>query len=362
MNAWRFGREPLEARQLLAPIPTASLITPQGPLIGETATFQVGFQNSSPTDTGYGPFLDLILPATGADGDDGITFQGATLLGSPVSATVLTFDSNGNATHPLAKDASGAPVIVHGTPGDQLAVLELPTGSFTPGEPEALVDVSTNVSPLADVGTALQVQAQAGFYLGGTPLDDPETDPSLFGSAVDGTTTPELMRITKTYLGPEDETATGLSFPQRYQVSVEVADGQTVTDLDLTDTLPSNMQFLNVASTQINGASASTTAISTPGLLTPGGTLTRRFASVTGDGSPDDATMIFNFYIPRLDADGTPVLDPATGLPAQSEDEATAQASWTPLDLATRPGFSRAIPPPTRSPTSPWRSRRRSPT
>ena len=332
-HAWRFVHEHLEARTLLAAIPTATLVTtPQSPLIGETATFELGFQNSSPTDTGYGPYLDLTLPATGADGDDGITFQSATYLGTPLAATVLTFDASGEVLHPLAKDSAGAPVVVHGTPGDQLVVLALPFGSFTPGQPEAIVQVTTNVSPLADVGTALQVQAQAGFYLGDTPVDDPTNDPSIIGPAVDGTTTPELLRLTKTYLGPENETATGPSYPQQYLVSVEVANGQTVTNLDLTDVLPSNMQFLSVAYTQIHGVSVPTTAISTPSLSTPGGTLTRRFARVTGRGSQIDASMLFDFYIPQLDSSDNPVLAPGVGLPTTSVDQANSQASWTPLD------------------------------
>lgn len=107
-HAWRFVHEHLEARTLLAAIPTATLVTtPQSPLIGETATFELGFQNTSPTDTGYGPYLDLTLPAIDADGDDGITFQSATYLGTPLAATVLTFDASGEVLHPLAKDSMG---------------------------------------------------------------------------------------------------------------------------------------------------------------------------------------------------------------------------------------------------------------
>jgi len=340
-HAWCFVHEHLEARTLLAAIPTATLVTtPQSPLIGETATFELGFQNTSPTDTGYGPYLDLTLPAIGADGgDDGITFQSATYLGTPLAATVLTFDASGEVLHPLAKDSAGAPVVVNGTPGDQLVVLALPFGSFTPGQPEAIVQVTTNVSQLADVGTALPFQAQAGFYLGDTPVDDPTNDPSIIGPAVDGTTTPELLRLTKTYLGPENETATGPSYPQQYLVSVEVAKGQTVTNLDLTDVLPSNMQFLSVADTQIDGVSVPTTAISTPSLSTPGGTLTREFTSVTGMGSPNDASMLFNFYIPQLDSSNNPVLAPGVGLPTTSVDQANSQAFWTPLNPSDLAGI-----------------------
>ena len=139
--------------------------------------------------------------------------------------------------------------------------------------------------------------------------------------------------VTKTYLGPENETATGPSYPQQYLVSVEVANGQTVTNLDLTDVLPSNMQFLSVAYTQIHGVSVPTTAISTPSLSTPGGTLTRRFARVTGRGSQIDASMLFDFYIPQLDSSDNPVLAPGVGLPTTSVDQANSRR---PGPLSTR--------------------------
>ena len=58
--------------------------------------------------------------------------------------------------------------------------------------------------------------------------------------------TPTILRLTKTYIGPEDETATGPNFPRQYRITVDVATGQTVTDLDLTDVLPGNLQFIAV--------------------------------------------------------------------------------------------------------------------
>ena len=56
----------------------------------------VTFDNTG-SATGYGPFIDLVLPTTGNDGagaatDDGITFVSATYLGAPVTSVVLTFD------------------------------------------------------------------------------------------------------------------------------------------------------------------------------------------------------------------------------------------------------------------------------
>ena len=103
--------------------------------------------------------------------------------------------------------------MVSGTPGDQLVVLALPFGSFTPGQPTANVQIQALVSPLANVGFPLSLQAQGGFALGNDALDNPTLDPSILGPTVTSTATPALLKLTKQYLGPESETATGPSFP-----------------------------------------------------------------------------------------------------------------------------------------------------
>ena len=330
-----------------SPVPTVTLSVPSSTFVGQNFTFQVTFRNTGPiTDTGYGPYIDLILPTTGADGagaaiDDGIATIlpiTATYLGIPVVQTVLTFDALGKATHPYAKDATGAYVVVNGTPGDKLVVLQLPFGSFTVDQPPAVVNVTTNISNLADVGTPLTIQARSGFQYGATPLDDWCCgDPSIIGSYTSASVTPTLFTLTKTYVGPESETATGPNYLRQYRVAVAVANGQTITNLDLTDVLPNNLQFAGSVTTTIRGVSTSTTAISTPSTTTPGGTLTRRFASVTGTGAANDAEMLFTFYVPLTDSVGSRVIDASTGNAVTSPNNASTQGSWTPLDSRDAP-------------------------
>ena len=65
----RFLRlEALEPRELLAADPLHVIGMPGTAMIGQTATIDIGFSNASPTDTGYGPYVDLYLPTTGAMG------------------------------------------------------------------------------------------------------------------------------------------------------------------------------------------------------------------------------------------------------------------------------------------------------
>lgn len=325
------------------PVPTVTATPPASPLIGEPLVFPVTFANTG-SATGFGPFVDLVLPATGADGagaaiDDGITFVSATYLGAPVTATVLVFDALGNATHPYARTAANVPVVVSGgTPGDQLVVLQLPFGSFTTTQPTATLQVTTTLSTLADANVALNIRARGGFRYGADALDNPPADPSVLGAFTPNQpVTPSILRLTKTYIGPEDETATGPNFPRQYRIDVDIPTGQTLTNVDLTDLLPNNQQFLAVVSTLVNGGAVTTTALATPSTTTPGGTLTRRFASVTGTAGTQDASLIFSYFVPRLNAAASPVINASTGDDATSVNDAQAQGAWTPLDARDGP-------------------------
>lgn len=271
----------------------------------------------------------MFLRATGADGDDGMTFQSATYLGRAVNSTVLTLTAAGVA-HPYARDANGNPVVVTVPAGfqvgDQLVVLELPFGSVTPDQPPVPVTITAAVSNLADANVPLAVAARGGFRFGNDALDNPTADPSLLGAPATATTTPTVIRLSKTYLGPEGETASGPSYPRQYRIDVDVANGQTVTNLDVTDLIPNNLQFVAVVAT------GGSTAVTTPSTTAPGGVLTRSFSSVTGGPGAADASFTFSYYAPIDDAGGAPVLDPTTGAPAPAVDDARATASWTPTD------------------------------
>ena len=106
-------------------------------LLGEEVNFVVTFDNAStdPADNvGYSPFVDIVMPATGDAPplpDNGISFSQAHVRGMNLKTTVITFDANGDATHPFAKDAAGKPLVIRGTAGNELVVVELPFGIWT---------------------------------------------------------------------------------------------------------------------------------------------------------------------------------------------------------------------------------------
>ncbi|MCX7789973.1 MAG: isopeptide-forming domain-containing fimbrial protein [Chloroflexaceae bacterium] len=319
--------------------PVATLNAPAQALIGQPFTFTVTFDNADPADTGYGPFVDLVFRATGVDGDDGITFLNATYLGAALNTVSITFDADGCVPHPYARLTDGSYQQVCGTPGDTLVVIQLPFGSFTPEQPPVEIRVQAAVSPLADLGVPLPIFARAGFQFGNDPLDNWCCDPVLLTPASPNSATwpnqpvtPTLFSVRKSYLGPENETATGPNFPRQYRVDVDLPNGQTVTNLEISDTLPPQMQFVSLDAVLVNGSPAGSVAVSTPSTTTPGGVLTRRIPSVTGTTASADASMIFPFYVPRLDAASAAVLNPATGAPRVLDNNASASATWTPVD------------------------------
>ncbi|PKO21473.1 MAG: hypothetical protein CVU38_14565 [Chloroflexi bacterium HGW-Chloroflexi-1] len=333
----------LPGAALAAPVPGVTLDVPPSPFIGEPlvfppdhepSTFTVTFDNTGP-DTGYGPYIDVFLPFSGADGqnppahDDGISFVSANYLGAPVTTNVLDCPAGGNVTHPLTGQTITCPAQPVGLFSPfvwQLVVITLPFGSFVPDQPPAPVTVNTNLSNYADLGVALPIQARSGFMFGADPLDNPATDPPIQGDIVSETVTPSLITLRKIYHGPEDETATGPNFPRQYTIAIDIALGQTVANLDVTDNLPNNMQFTSLISTN-PGATCTL-----PSTSTPGGTLTCTFASVTGGAGDTDATVTFEYYIPLRDANSASVINPVSGDDVTSCNDASALGDWDPLD------------------------------
>jgi len=337
----------LETPHLL-PTAAVTLNAPASVMIGQAFSFTASFDNSSPDETGYGPFIDIVFPVLGADGaggaDDGIDFAGATYLGAAVTAVQNTFGAQntggctgglGPVSHPYAVAlTTGARLVVCGTPGNKLVTLLLPFGSFTPAQPPAVVTVNATLSSLADAGSPLSLRARGGYQFGATPLNDwccGDASIVSHSGASSGwpasPVAPAVFTLTKTYGGLEDETATGPNFPHQYTLTVDIAAGQTVTALTVTDSLPNTMQFVSLAS-----SSPAAACSSTPSTSTPGGTLACDFGTVTGGAGASDATLTFNFYIPLSDAGGSPVIDAAGGDDVTATNTSGSAGSWDPID------------------------------
>ncbi|MBB3180299.1 VCBS domain-containing protein [Variovorax sp. Sphag1AA] len=318
-------------------------------LLGDNFSFTVNFTNTS-TQIGYAPYIDLFFPATGRDGDDGVTFVSATYLGQALQTYTLTFDASGNATHPLWRDANGNQVVVTAAsvgmqPGDQMVVVVLPYGSVANDQPVIPINVTAHLSNLADTSFSdgspnLGIGVRGAFEFGNDSLNNPTQDPTLVGAlAPDLVVHPTILTFTRSIDTIEGETTTGPNFPHTLTVTATPAPGQTLDDVVVKQPMPPQVVVTGITP----GAGGTITSLTLiDGTVIDGpaeiavalaaGTYLRDFTVTYPTMSAPTDTQV-SFYVAEFDSGGDPVIDPATGNPVNIIIAgATATGSWIPLD------------------------------
>ncbi|MFN0094232.1 MAG: isopeptide-forming domain-containing fimbrial protein [Dehalococcoidia bacterium] len=302
------------------PLPVATPVAPVEPFYNEQFAMTVAFDNASAGDVGYGPFIEMEFPPA-------VSFDAATYLGVPVAiAFNAVCPTAGPSANTFTNPLTGAVRPCAG--GNQVVVLELPFGSFTPGQPAAVIDVAARVtgSDPSVVGVAQAISALGGFRFGDTPTG---STPIYQAPANTASVTPAILRLRKVYVGPEDETATGPNFPRQHRVIADIADGQTLNSFALTDRLPNNLAFLSATAVSPGGGSVGTApAVGVPSNA-PNNQVIGSWASVTGTAGATDAVLEVNFFVPLNDADGNSVINAASGDDATSVNDAAASGVWT---------------------------------
>ena len=342
------------------------------PLIGEQFTFTVTLDNPT-TDTLYGPYIDLYFESGSsntagdetnpADPDnDGIVFDGATYLGvdlTPPQSEWLVYDGSTPLLHPYAVDIKGDPVEITTNPdgtalqeNDTLVVLQMPFGSYTPGQAPAEVVVTAHISEYSMIDLAqgatedLNVQVSNGFQFGTDELQNPATDPSVTNLNTSiNTYRPEVLAFDKNYIGPEQETATGPNYPRQYTIQVDIANGQTISNLALTDLLPDEIYFLGTSSvvnssgtpvgyTETITSTASQNTDSDSATYTNGELQITLTNPITGSSAANDLTFTFDFYVPEFYLDGTTSILGGACSEADTPivNDAKIEGDWTPTD------------------------------
>ena len=236
--------------------------------------------------------------------------------------------------------------------GDELAVIRLPLSGIAPDQPALPVRLEFTVSSSADAGVPLTVVARSGFALGADALGNPASDPSLQGADQTFSVAPQPYRVRATLLAEDGQIATGPNRPVGLRLDVDVADGQTLTGVDLSAGLAAGMQFTPITGTpasigseavgasptgswtNVNGVLVSAAAVdtATASAVAPGGTVTRTIGSVTGSSVGSDAAMVVQIHVPELDSGAAPVVDPVSGDAISLFGDAAVNASWTPTD------------------------------
>ncbi|MBM7069751.1 DUF4347 domain-containing protein, partial [Actibacterium sp. 188UL27-1] len=333
---------------VLAAEPQSTIQNIDDPLIGEPFTFTLSFENASSTDTGFAPYVNLIIPTAGTDGvydstteaftapPDGVTLDTATYFGQPVEtqSAIIVDDGFGGlqVTHPITEEAITINADLGLKAGDTLYVLSLPFGSYTPDQPAANILVTASMSENADLGQPLNIVTNAGFALGNTAVDDPDTDPPIQSATFEASNTqvvsvsPQLYTVETDFSHPGDDTATGPNHVRSMTVTVDVAPGQTLTNADIAFTLPQELVYVS--------ASAAGATFSPPPAQDNGGTdsddiVVASFANLSGS-----QTVVINFYVAEDDQTAAKVLDPVTGNDRLIDmtDSVRITGTWIPQD------------------------------
>ncbi len=285
------------------PNPLVTLDAPDQPFPGESFTFTVTFDNNG-TTPGYGPFIDVILPTSGADGSDGATFVGAAIGLLPLTdVTLRTFPAGGCVTHPFAVALNNAPTQVCGTPGDTLIVIRLPFGSFVVDQPPVEVEITAQMSPNADIGLPLSLRARGGFQFGTDELNNPCCDPTLVTPATPDSSlyptvpvTPIAFQTTKRVI--TREVASGENFPQQFVVTVDIPAGRTINNLVVTDAINPLLTYVGSSATP----ASCTTSFS-------GGVVTATCGNITGTASNADVVLTIDVLTENILNGGTGITE-----------------------------------------------------
>jgi hypothetical protein len=350
-----------------APIPTVTITGPTDVLLGNTFTETVSFENAASTGVGYGPFIEVYVPATtGPGASERATLTSATYLGAAVNFQTITLSDQitghvgtVGGYNPLVLDSSGNATFIAAPAGfkngDNLYVLTLPFGSFTPGQPKADIALNFALDNRSDLSSSggLNIAAIGGFQYGADALNNPSTDPSIRGidgtpggsTAADGLVTAssnvKLIDVTaqvNTYPG-EGETATGPTFPGNYTITLTPApavSGDPLSNLDFTLNLPNDVQYTG-GTIAISGGG---TATIVPNSGSPGGVLKVHFNSLSSA-----QTISIPIYVPQVDGTSAQVLDPGTGAPVQIDlnpNWSYAANNWTPVSAPSTAQRSRS--------------------
>ncbi len=226
--------------QGLAAVPVATLGNGEA-FIGTSVTVPASFINSG-AEVGYGPYLDVIVP-----NGSPLAFTGASYLGANLEPEATrTVREDGTIDHPYHGAVDGL------NPGDTVIILELPFGSIIPGQPTIDVDLEFDLSPAASIAEVHELGVFGGFRFGMDALDNPpldendvDGDPPLRQSSPNhGNVSPQLIEVNKSVLAPDHDTPIGPTFRHTYEITVDIAPGQTISGLQVVDSLPTSVVYL----------------------------------------------------------------------------------------------------------------------
>ncbi len=120
------------------------------------------------------------------------------------------------------------------------------------------------------------------------------SDPSFDGGYISTSVTPSVIRLTKSYVadylngGNENEIAPGPNHDQVFRIVADIANGATISNLVLADTVEDNLQVNGISTTSPSATSTSVV----------GNVVSASWTSVTGGAGSNDAVLDIGFEAP----------------------------------------------------------------
>lgn len=262
---------------------------------------------------GYKPFTDVLLPY-------GITLDGQTAIAS--------WDIDNE----IWKDLNDEEILEHPYDPD-VPIPENPEGSYRwyyfksvyssygPEQPSiTLKKLTCNLSKSdgAIINQPLTIKAIPWFRYGNDAKSNPDEDPPIKGSIATSTITPKLLIIEKKNLLPESEVATGPNFPFWFKITVDVATGEQLDNITITDELTNTMKYID--SSLISSLATISQTITDSSIVID-------YGSYTGIGG-NDITIDYQVYIPFKDTDDNVVLNESTGTSRQISTTCYCDHMW----------------------------------
>src|SRR5699024_6753278 len=120
---------------------------------------------------------------------------------------------------------------------------ELPYGSVAGGVEPHELDFNIEVSREAPLNDPIPYFVHAGFHSNNAEFTG---EGQYQDSGEELTVTPILARLHKEVDAPERETAVGSNFLNRYTITTEIAPGESLEGLTITDDLPNNIVITDI--------------------------------------------------------------------------------------------------------------------
>lgn len=179
---------------------------------------------------------------------------------------------------------------VSGIEGETFSVVSLPIGSVVENGPQLTAEICVAVDSSAQLGSALSFALQPVFEFGDTATGD--NGPEI-GALASASLTPSVLAYTYTQQANESERVPGSGFPITFRHNIDIADGQTLTSLSLSDLLDTQLSYNGGLSVSNNACSAD----SEPANGSAGGSFTLSCSSVTGGATQNDVTVTYSSYV-----------------------------------------------------------------